>query len=124
MNWIRAHFGSISLAVAALCGIGSGVGYGQMVYYNNYEAANWITVAAWFLGGAVALVCFVVGSSSFPRLASVSAQGTLSRVRQLREQAIASRKSADASDAAAAKAIAELDAELEASRAIMPEVAK
>ncbi|MES2788145.1 MAG: hypothetical protein V4719_00890 [Planctomycetota bacterium] len=122
MMWIRTHIGMLLTAAAALFAVGGGVSYGQMVYYDNYETANWLTVAAWFATAVVAFVTAVLASGAAPRLMATSSQGTLSQVRQLREQAAAARKSADASDAAAAKAIAANEAELESAKALMPEV--
>ena len=128
MAWIRKH--SLIVAGVALGGTLTGgiVSAAQMSHYDNYSTANWLVVLAWF--GASAATCIAglrVAASpaeAIPQAESVAvesppAKTALERVRALREWSIASRQQADDVDAIALKAIAAMEAELIAAKALM-----
>lgn len=130
MSAIRAHLSTVLFVVAALCGPMGLASYLQMVHYDNYETANWVAVLSWFGACVAALVVsrvskpVTVPPTSVPvplpvHPALSAGQGTLDKVRTLRDHAIAARKSAADLDSEAVKAIAAMEAELQAAKALM-----
>ncbi|MES2789979.1 MAG: hypothetical protein V4719_10170 [Planctomycetota bacterium] len=125
MQWLKSHLKAVLLTVAVvLCG-GGAVSAQQMVSYDNFEPRNWAAVLAWLVPGIGAAVAGFknrgLSADGSNPTADLSGRATLSQVRTYREQADVAKRSAEALNVSAVKAIAALEAELAAAKALMEE---
>ncbi len=137
MTWIRTH-------IWIICGLAFGatlsgfiVSAALMIHYDNFETYNWLSSLAWLVASAVSLATGVIVNRVSPSQKPVTelktglaawlepgvqvsaAKTALQRVRECREIAAQYRRNADTNDMQASKAIAEMEAELTAAKALM-----